>query len=247
MIVKTKKEFLEKIKEIIEKIKQQKKGEAEQSYLIGIKALEVGMGITKETLNTVGHILGGSKGFVGKIKDGFEHAENMFRDMDNKINGVIYGVKGNKETAEVAFIGGIKDVIDEMNNAGKKWIDDMKEKFGDGAEKVDRFLKELEKKQKEMKKILDKLTGEAEQKLKEFLNNVEKTQDKILEELKDASKEGKKHLTEMLEEVNKLQDEIADKMKEVAESADKIITDKAKERINNAEKRLEEIRKKLEN
>lgn len=214
------------------------------------KALEVSMGLTKETLHTVEHVLGGPKGFIGKIKNCFEHAENKFRDMNNMMNGAIDGVKGNKETAEVAFIGGIKDAIDEMNNAGKKWIDDMKEKIGDGAKKVDGFLKELEKelqkKQKEMKKMLDKLTGEAEQKLNEFLNNVEKTQDKILEELKDASEEGKKHLTEMLEEVKEIQDEIADKMKEVAESTDKKITDAANDAINNAEKRLEEIRKKLE-
>lgn len=249
MIEKIKKGFLEKKKEIIEKIKQPKKGEAEQSYLIGLKTMEVSMGIVGATLNTVQHILGGVSEIIGEVKDNFISAHNMFGGMNDKMDGVI-GVKGNKATAEVAFIGGIKDAIDEMNNAGKKWMDDMKEKIGDGAKKVDGFLekleKELKKKQKEMKEMLDKLTGDAEKILKQFLNDVEETQNQIMKKMEKASKEGKKQLTEMLEEVKEIQDEIAKEMKKVAESTDKKITDAANEAINNAEKRLEEIRKKLE-
>lgn len=225
---------------MIEKIKQQKKGEAEQSYLIVGKSLEVSMRIAEEALK-------GVKEIVGQVEGHFERAKNIFGGMNDKMDGVIDGVKGNKETAEVAFIGGIKDVIDEMNNAGKKWIDEMKDKVDDGAKKVGGFLKELEKKQKEMKKILDKLTGEAEQQLKEFLNSVEETQNQIMKKMQKASEEGKTHLTEMLEEVKEIQDEIAKEMKKIAESTDKKITDAANDAINNAEKRLEEIREKLGN
>lgn len=227
----------------MEKIKQQKKGEAEQSYMIIGKTLEMSMGITEAVLNTAECALDGVKEIVGEVKSCFERAKNIFGGMNNKMDGVIDGVKGNKKTAEVAFIGGIKDAIDEMNNAGKKWMDDMKEKIGDGAKG---FLKELEKKQKEMMNMLGKLTGDAQKKFEELLNNVDKTQKKIMEEIKNASEEGQKHLTEMLEEVKEIQDEIAKEMKKVVESTDKKITDAANDAINNAEKRLEEIRKKLE-
>lgn len=250
MIEKSKKEFLEKKKAIIEKIKQHKKGEAEQSYLMIPKILEVSMGITGAALNTAEQALKGAQQIIGEVKSHFVRAEEIFGGVNDKMDGVIDGVKGNKATAEVAFIGGIKDAIDEMNNAGKKWMDEMKGKIDDGAKKVGGFLegleKELQKQQKEMKKILEKLTGDAEQKLKEFLNSVEKTQNQIMKEMQKASEEGKKQLTEMLEEVNKLQNEIAKEMKNVAESTDKKITDAANDAINNAEKRLEEIRKKLE-
>lgn len=188
-----------------------------------------------------------AKEIITEVESHFNRAKNIFGGMNDKMDGVVDGVKGNKETAEVAFIGGIKDAIDEMSNTGKKWIDEMIEKVDDGTKKVGGFLKELEKKQKEMKNILDKLTGEAEQQLEKILKSIEKTQNEIITKMQKASEEGKKQLTEMLEEVKNIQDEIAKNMKEIAESTDKKITDAANEAIKNAEKRLEEIRKKLEN
>lgn len=230
------KEFLEKKKEIIEKIKQgreQKKGEAEQSYFIVSKSVEVGMRIMETTLNGV--------------KDILDEINKIPKHVQNKLGGnsKMDGVKGNEETAEVAFIGGIKDAIDEMNNAGKKWIDEMKEKVDKGTKKFGELLEDIKTKKDEVLNILGKLTGDAQKKFEELLDSVEETQNQIIKKLDKASKEGKKHLTDMLEEVKEIQDEIADKMKEVAESTDKKITDAANEAINNAEKRLEDIRKKL--
>lgn len=224
---------------MIEKIKQQKKGEAEQNYLIVTKSLEVSMGVAEKSLNAAEEI-------IKEVKSHFTRAKNIFGGMNNKMDGVIEGVKGNKETAEVAFIGGMKDAIDEMNNAGKKWIDDMKEKVNDGMKKVDKFLEEFEKKQEEMMDMLGKLTGDAQKKAEKILNDIKETQKQIMKEMQNASEEGKKHLTEELERVKKLQDEMAEEMKKMAESTDKKVKDAANEAINNAEKELKKIREKLE-
>lgn len=241
MIEKTKKEFLEKKKEIMERIK---KGKVEQSYsLVGI-AWKSSMGITEAALNTVVQVLDCTKIMFEEFSGIAGGAKNMFGR--NKMNGVIDGVKGNKETAEVAFIGGIKDAIDDMNNAGKKWMDDMKEKIGEKFEDFRKELeKELKKNRKEMEEMLKKLTGEAEKILKQFLNDVEETQNQIMKKMEKASKEGKKQLTEMLEEVKEIQDEIAKEMKKVAESTNKKMTDTANDAINDAKKKLEEIQNKL--
>lgn len=217
---------------MIEKIKQQKKGEAEQSYFVSMKAVEVSMRAAGDILNELGKH--------------FKRVEEAMKNTNNMIDGVIFGDKRNKETAEVAFIGGIKDVIDEINNTGKKWIDEMQKKVGDGTKKVGEFLDEFEKKQKEMMNMLGKLTGDAQKKAEDILNNIKETQEQIMKEMKNASEEGKKHLTEELERVKELQNEIAEEMKKMAESTDKKVKDAANEAIDNAEKELKKIREKLE-